>query len=173
MVSALAKPTRCAVVAVEATGDEDVSALDLDELGHRHADPAANSEVSFELLPSGHVPFVPASVRELGDGELAVVGQHGRFRAGAPEGRAGVHEVADGLGVGVAVTEAAVPNCASTPCFGAPSIFAADLSWRAERIFEWQSGGLDVYAYFNNDGEVHAGVMPRPSAGGSSSRATN
>jgi uncharacterized protein YecE (DUF72 family) len=27
-----------------------------------------------------------------------------------------------------------------------------DLQWWAERIRDWQAGGRDVYAYFNNDG---------------------
>lgn len=31
-----------------------------------------------------------------------------------------------------------------------------DLRWWAERIREWQSGGKEVWAYFNNDGEGHA-----------------
>jgi uncharacterized protein YecE (DUF72 family) len=31
-----------------------------------------------------------------------------------------------------------------------------DLHWWADRIAEWQGGGRDVYAYFNNDGEGHA-----------------
>jgi uncharacterized protein YecE (DUF72 family) len=32
----------------------------------------------------------------------------------------------------------------------------ADLDWWSSRIREWQAGGLDVYAYFNNDGHGHA-----------------
>jgi uncharacterized protein YecE (DUF72 family) len=32
----------------------------------------------------------------------------------------------------------------------------ADLRWWADRIGEWAAGGLDVYAYFNNDGHGHA-----------------
>lgn len=32
----------------------------------------------------------------------------------------------------------------------------ADLGWWADRIREWESGGHDVYAYFNNDGYGHA-----------------
>ncbi len=31
-----------------------------------------------------------------------------------------------------------------------------DLRWWADRIGEWESGGHDVYAYFNNDGHGHA-----------------
>jgi uncharacterized protein YecE (DUF72 family) len=31
-----------------------------------------------------------------------------------------------------------------------------DLRWWAERIREWRTGGLDVYAYFNNDGDANA-----------------
>ena len=31
-----------------------------------------------------------------------------------------------------------------------------DLRWWANRIREWQAGGRDVYAYFNNDGQGHA-----------------
>lgn len=31
-----------------------------------------------------------------------------------------------------------------------------ELSWWAERIREWESGGNEVYAYFNNDGHGHA-----------------
>ena len=31
-----------------------------------------------------------------------------------------------------------------------------DLSWWADRIHEWEVAGLDVYAYFNNDGGGHA-----------------
>lgn len=31
-----------------------------------------------------------------------------------------------------------------------------DLRWWADRIGEWRSAGLDVYAYFNNDGYGHA-----------------
>ncbi len=32
----------------------------------------------------------------------------------------------------------------------------ADLSWWADRIGEWRAGGIEVFAYFNNDGEGHA-----------------
>lgn len=32
----------------------------------------------------------------------------------------------------------------------------ADLRWWADRIGEWRSQGLDVFAYFNNDGYGHA-----------------
>ena len=32
----------------------------------------------------------------------------------------------------------------------------SDLRWWAERIREWRAGGLDVYAYFNNDGDGNA-----------------
>jgi uncharacterized protein YecE (DUF72 family) len=32
----------------------------------------------------------------------------------------------------------------------------ADLHWWAERIREWEAGGQDVYAYFNNDGDGNA-----------------
>ena len=32
----------------------------------------------------------------------------------------------------------------------------ADLRWWADRIGEWRTAGLDVYAYFNNDGFGHA-----------------
>ena len=32
----------------------------------------------------------------------------------------------------------------------------ADLRWWAARIGEWDAGGQDVYAYFNNDGDGHA-----------------
>jgi uncharacterized protein YecE (DUF72 family) len=32
----------------------------------------------------------------------------------------------------------------------------ADLHWWAARIDEWQRSGLDVFAYFNNDGYGHA-----------------
>ncbi|ADP84521.1 DUF72 domain-containing protein [Pseudofrankia inefficax] len=31
-----------------------------------------------------------------------------------------------------------------------------DLRWWRDRIAEWRAGGLDVYAYFNNDGHGHA-----------------
>jgi len=31
-----------------------------------------------------------------------------------------------------------------------------DLRWWADRIREWEGGGHEVYAYFNNDGEGHA-----------------
>ncbi|MDD9206303.1 DUF72 domain-containing protein [Georgenia sp. 10Sc9-8] len=31
-----------------------------------------------------------------------------------------------------------------------------DLRWWADRIREWEDGGREVYAYFNNDGEGHA-----------------
>ena len=31
-----------------------------------------------------------------------------------------------------------------------------DLRWWAERIREWDRGGRDVYAYFNNDGNGFA-----------------
>ncbi len=31
-----------------------------------------------------------------------------------------------------------------------------DVCWWADRIREWRSGGLDVYAYFNNDGDGNA-----------------
>jgi uncharacterized protein YecE (DUF72 family) len=31
-----------------------------------------------------------------------------------------------------------------------------DLAWWADRIAEWRGSGLDVWAYFNNDGEGHA-----------------
>jgi uncharacterized protein YecE (DUF72 family) len=31
-----------------------------------------------------------------------------------------------------------------------------DLGWWADRIREWADAGLDVYGYFNNDGEGHA-----------------
>ncbi|GAB7190904.1 DUF72 domain-containing protein [Kineococcus sp. NUM-3379] len=33
---------------------------------------------------------------------------------------------------------------------------AADLAWWAQRIREWDAAGLDVYAYFNNDGGGNA-----------------
>ena len=32
----------------------------------------------------------------------------------------------------------------------------ADLQWWADRVREWESGGRDVYLYFNNDGGVNA-----------------
>ena len=32
----------------------------------------------------------------------------------------------------------------------------ADLSWWADRLAEWERGGLEVFAYFNNDGGGHA-----------------
>ena len=32
----------------------------------------------------------------------------------------------------------------------------ADLRWWADRISDWSGGGLDVFAYFNNDGYGHA-----------------
>jgi uncharacterized protein YecE (DUF72 family) len=32
----------------------------------------------------------------------------------------------------------------------------ADLAWWADRIREWEAGGRDVFAYFNNDGGGHA-----------------
>jgi uncharacterized protein YecE (DUF72 family) len=32
----------------------------------------------------------------------------------------------------------------------------ADLGWWADRIREWDRGGRDVFAYFNNDGHGHA-----------------
>ena len=32
----------------------------------------------------------------------------------------------------------------------------ADLRWWADRVREWESGGRDVYLYFNNDGHGHA-----------------
>ena len=32
----------------------------------------------------------------------------------------------------------------------------ADLYWWAQRVREWESGGKDVFIYFNNDGEGHA-----------------
>ncbi|WP_445153428.1 DUF72 domain-containing protein [Arthrobacter sp. Hor0625] len=38
----------------------------------------------------------------------------------------------------------------------AGSYSEADLRWWAERIREWQEGGREVYAYFNNDGEGNA-----------------
>ena len=31
-----------------------------------------------------------------------------------------------------------------------------DLRWWADRIREWRSGGREIFAYFNNDGEGHA-----------------
>jgi uncharacterized protein YecE (DUF72 family) len=31
-----------------------------------------------------------------------------------------------------------------------------DLRWWSDRLLEWQRDGLDVYAYFNNDGDGHA-----------------
>jgi uncharacterized protein YecE (DUF72 family) len=31
-----------------------------------------------------------------------------------------------------------------------------DLSWWADRMREWQNGGRDVWAYFNNDGDGNA-----------------
>jgi uncharacterized protein YecE (DUF72 family) len=31
-----------------------------------------------------------------------------------------------------------------------------DLRWWRDRIAEWRAAGLDVYAYFNNDGYGHA-----------------
>ena len=31
-----------------------------------------------------------------------------------------------------------------------------DLRWWADRVREWESGGRDVYLYFNNDGDGHA-----------------
>jgi uncharacterized protein YecE (DUF72 family) len=31
-----------------------------------------------------------------------------------------------------------------------------DLAWWADRLREWESSGLEVYAYFNNDGEGNA-----------------
>ena len=31
-----------------------------------------------------------------------------------------------------------------------------DLAWWADRLREWEASGLEVYAYFNNDGEGHA-----------------
>lgn len=31
-----------------------------------------------------------------------------------------------------------------------------DLAWWADRLLEWEASGLEVYAYFNNDGEGHA-----------------
>ncbi len=38
----------------------------------------------------------------------------------------------------------------------AGSYSADDLRWWADRIREWQAGGREVFAYFNNDGEGHA-----------------
>jgi uncharacterized protein YecE (DUF72 family) len=32
----------------------------------------------------------------------------------------------------------------------------ADLAWWADRIREWDLAGLDVFAYFNNDGDANA-----------------
>ena len=32
----------------------------------------------------------------------------------------------------------------------------AEMHWWADRIAEWQSAGLDVYGYFNNDGGGNA-----------------
>jgi uncharacterized protein YecE (DUF72 family) len=32
----------------------------------------------------------------------------------------------------------------------------ADLAWWADRIREWALAGLDVFAYFNNDGNANA-----------------
>jgi uncharacterized protein YecE (DUF72 family) len=32
----------------------------------------------------------------------------------------------------------------------------ADLRWWADRIREWDRSGLDVYGYFNNDGNAFA-----------------
>jgi uncharacterized protein YecE (DUF72 family) len=32
----------------------------------------------------------------------------------------------------------------------------ADLQWWADRVREWESGGRDVYLYFNNDGGGNA-----------------
>ncbi|KQS73759.1 DUF72 domain-containing protein [Modestobacter sp. Leaf380] len=32
----------------------------------------------------------------------------------------------------------------------------ADLAWWADRIGEWRAGGVEVFAYFNNDGEGNA-----------------
>ncbi|HET6826963.1 MAG TPA: DUF72 domain-containing protein, partial [Amnibacterium sp.] len=31
-----------------------------------------------------------------------------------------------------------------------------DLRWWSDRIREWEHGGHEVFAYFNNDGEGHA-----------------
>jgi uncharacterized protein YecE (DUF72 family) len=31
-----------------------------------------------------------------------------------------------------------------------------DLRWWSDRIREWEAGGHEVFAYFNNDGEGHA-----------------
>ena len=31
-----------------------------------------------------------------------------------------------------------------------------DLRWWGDRIREWQDAGLDVFAYFNNDGDGNA-----------------
>jgi len=36
------------------------------------------------------------------------------------------------------------------------SYSTTDLQWWADRIREWSSGGVDVYAYFNNDGGGNA-----------------
>jgi uncharacterized protein YecE (DUF72 family) len=38
----------------------------------------------------------------------------------------------------------------------AGSYSAADLSWWADRIREWETQGRQVYAYFNNDGGGNA-----------------
>ncbi len=38
----------------------------------------------------------------------------------------------------------------------AGSYSEADLTWWADRIREWESGGREVYAYFNNDGHGNA-----------------
>ena len=43
----------------------------------------------------------------------------------------------------------------------AGSYAEADLRWWAERLGEWQSQGLDVFAYFNNDGYGHAVLNAR------------
>ena len=38
----------------------------------------------------------------------------------------------------------------------AGSYSAADLAWWADRIREWEAGGVEVFAYFNNDGGGNA-----------------
>lgn len=38
----------------------------------------------------------------------------------------------------------------------AGSCSGSDLDWWASRVGEWRDAGLDVFAYFNNDGHGHA-----------------
>jgi uncharacterized protein YecE (DUF72 family) len=54
----------------------------------------------------------------------------------------------------------------------------ADLTWWADRIREWGLAGLDVFAYFNNDGNANAvrnarALLALPVSGGVSPPATS